>query len=435
MGMTGSRQRATRTAAGGLLFLLLALATPTSEAPAAAHWVTVASLRSLAQNQEELQERLGTVRIQIEALQASLGDLQDQRSSMIDEFERVDIQLALSRRQLELHRLRREVLLPELASHRAEVGRMDAELSRAQEVLTARILALYRMGPLSYSRFLLAATSTQEIMTSYQFITRLASSDRSLVASVRLHLAEQQRAVVAMEETEDRLAGLEQEEAQTVAVLEAQQSERWQIIRRLDVEADAGRLALTHQEDSAAQLESMMTQLVAADTPVPGAGSEPAGAAADAGTDTASPAAPAAGRAAPAPFEVARGGLPWPGDGPITLSFGRQRHPVYDTYTLSKGIEIAAEPESPVRAVFEGRVAFADWFRGYGQVVILNHGNNFFTLYGHVSAIHVRVGQRVEAGDQIGTVGDTGSLTGPSLYFEIREGTDALNPSSWLQRR
>jgi septal ring factor EnvC (AmiA/AmiB activator) len=132
---------------------------------------------------------------------------------------------------------------------------------------------------------------------------------------------------------------------------------------------------------------------------------------------------------------VARGGLLWPGDGPITLSFGRQRHPVYDTYTLSKGIEIGAEADSPVRAVFEGRVAFADWFRGYGQVVILNHGNDFFTLYGHLAVINLRVGEWVETSGQVGTVGDTGSLTGPSLYFEIRQGANALNPSSWLQRR
>ncbi len=435
MAKSGGRQRATKMAAAGLLFLLLAPAAPTSGAPVATQWVTAARLLSLAQDQAELQERLERVRAQVEALQTNLADLQDRRSSMADEFERVDIQLALSRRQLELHRLRREVLLQELATHRAEVVQMDAELSRAKETLAARILALYRIGPLSYSRFLLAASSAQEIMTNYQFITRLASSDRSLVATVRLHLVEQQRAVVAMEETEDRLTGLQQQEAQTVAGLEAQQNERRQIIRRLDVEADAGRQALTRQEDSAALLETMMTQLVAANMPAPGAASEPVEVVEGAGTGVASPAAPAAGGAAPATFEAARGGLPWPGDGPITLSFGRQRHPVYDTYTLSKGIEIRAETDSPVRAVFEGRVAFADWFRGYGQVVILNHGNEFFTLYGHVAAIHVSVGEWVEAGDQVGTVGDTGSLTGPSLYFEIREGTDALNPSSWLERR
>jgi septal ring factor EnvC (AmiA/AmiB activator) len=430
MRTTGGRLRVTWRAAGVLLFLLLALPTPISGAPRAPQWVTAASLRSLVQRQAEMRERLETVRVQIEALQANLGDLQERRSSMVTEFERVDIQLALSRRQLELHSLRRDVLLQELAANRAEFARMDAELIRAKEALSARMLALYRMGPLSYSRFLLAATSAQEIMTNYQFITRLASSDRSLVATVRLRLAEQQRAVAAMEDTEGRIAVLQQEEAQTVAGLEAQQTERRQIIRRLDVEADAGRVALTRQEDSAAQLENMMTRLVAEDAPAPDAASGSAGAVADSGPDAVGPAAPT-----PAPFEAARGGLPWPGDGPITRSFGRQRHPVYDTYTLSKGIEIGAEPESPVLAIFEGRVAFADWFRGYGQVVILNHGNDFFTLYGHVAAVHVRVGQWVEAGDQVGTVGDTGSLTGPSLYFEIREGTDALNPSRWLQRR
>jgi septal ring factor EnvC (AmiA/AmiB activator) len=354
---------------------------------------------------------------------------------MVDEFERVDVRLALSRRQLELHRLRREVLVGELAEERAAVALSDATLRQAKADLAARIRALYRMGPLSYSRFLLAAASAEEIMANYQLITRLATTDRSLVASVRILLEEQRLAVAAMEETEERIAALEQEEAVTVAGLEAQQIERQQIIRRLDMEADVGRQALARQEDSAARLQVLMSQFVQQQPPATSPENAPEVSESEVAADVVVPPPDTPAGPAPAPFEAARGELPWPGEGPITLSFGRQRHPVYDTYTLSKGIEIQAEPESPVRAVFHGRVAFADWFKGYGQVVILNHGDDFFTLYGHLAVIEVRAGEWVEVGGMVGTVGDTGSLTGPSLYFEIREGTDALNPARWLQRR
>ena len=86
-------------------------------------------------------------------------------------------------------------------------------------------------------------------------------------------------------------------------------------------------------------------------------------------------------------------------------------------------------------AVYQGRVAFADWFQNYGQVVIINHGDEFFTIYGHLDEVLVRTGEWVDAGGEIGTVGETGSLIGPSLYFEIREGSEAINPALWLRSR
>jgi septal ring factor EnvC (AmiA/AmiB activator) len=78
---------------------------------------------------------------------------------------------------------------------------------------------------------------------------------------------------------------------------------------------------------------------------------------------------------------------------------------------------------------------FADWFQNYGLVVIVNHGDEFFTIYGHLDTVAVRTGEWVDASIEVGTVGETGSLIGPSLYFEIREGSDAVNPTQWLRRR
>ena len=86
-------------------------------------------------------------------------------------------------------------------------------------------------------------------------------------------------------------------------------------------------------------------------------------------------------------------------------------------------------------AVYQGRVAFADYFPSYGNVVIVNHGDDFFTIYGHLDVMRVRTGEWVDAGAEVGSVGETGSLIGPSLYFEIREGAEAINPAQWLGPR
>jgi septal ring factor EnvC (AmiA/AmiB activator) len=86
----------------------------------------------------------------------------------------------------------------------------------------------------------------------------------------------------------------------------------------------------------------------------------------------------------------------------------------------------------PVRAVAGGRVRYAGWFRGYGRLVILDHGGGYYTVSGHLAELRVAVGDAVASGAEIGTVGDTGSLSGPRVYFEIRRGAEALDPREWL---
>ena len=87
----------------------------------------------------------------------------------------------------------------------------------------------------------------------------------------------------------------------------------------------------------------------------------------------------------------------------------------------------------PVYATAAGRVRFADWFRGYGRMLILDHGEGYFTVMGHLDALDVTVGQEVAAGDRVGAAGETGSLSGARLYFEIRSGADAVDPAEWLE--
>ncbi|HEY8152465.1 MAG TPA: peptidoglycan DD-metalloendopeptidase family protein, partial [Vicinamibacteria bacterium] len=133
------------------------------------------------------------------------------------------------------------------------------------------------------------------------------------------------------------------------------------------------------------------------------------------------------------PITVFKGALPWPARGRVSITFGRHKHPRFETYTLHNGIEIDAPVDAPVRAVHDGTVAFADQFLGYGLMVILDHGGKNHTLYAHLAETSVQPGQRVSAGDVVGTVGAS-SVEGPGLYFELRSQGKPQDPLDWLSR-
>jgi septal ring factor EnvC (AmiA/AmiB activator) len=127
--------------------------------------------------------------------------------------------------------------------------------------------------------------------------------------------------------------------------------------------------------------------------------------------------------------------LPWPLEGAVLTRFGMQRHPQFGTMVFRRGIEIEAREGQAVRAVDGGQVAYADWYKGYGKLMILDHGNGFYTLYGNLSRVDLAKGDRAARGQVIGLAGETGSMKGSKLYFEIRRNGEAQDPLVWLARK
>ncbi|MFC1850003.1 murein hydrolase activator EnvC family protein, partial [candidate division CSSED10-310 bacterium] len=119
--------------------------------------------------------------------------------------------------------------------------------------------------------------------------------------------------------------------------------------------------------------------------------------------------------------------------GKIKRYFGRQINPRFMTYTYCKGMLIAADSGTPVSVVADGVVRFADWFQGYGNLIIIQHDDQYYSLYGHLSEILVTVKNQVNASAIIGRVGDSGSDAGFVLYFELRRKGMALDPGKWLK--
>ncbi len=134
-------------------------------------------------------------------------------------------------------------------------------------------------------------------------------------------------------------------------------------------------------------------------------------------------------------FGSLKGKLPWPAEGRIAIPYGSQKDPQFNTPIFRSGSFIQSDSNSYAKAVHGGKVVFAEWFKGYGRMVIVNHGDGYHTLYGSLSEIFTRVGDIIKGKQAIGRVGTSGLMNSPGLYFELRYKGKPLDPLQWLQRR
>jgi len=133
-------------------------------------------------------------------------------------------------------------------------------------------------------------------------------------------------------------------------------------------------------------------------------------------------------------FALLKGRLPWPLKGPIAIPYGSYRDPKFNTPVFRRGIYIKAEKGEVARAVYTGKVVYADWFKGYGKVIIINHGSGYHSVYANLNEIFFRSGDTVRKREAIGRVGESGTIDAPALYFEFRYKGKPLNPLQWLAR-
>lgn len=295
-----------------------------------------------------------------------------------------------------------------LARTEAEAAGVAERLSALETAMSKRAVALYRAGELGALPLLFAAGDLRDFLSRVQTLRRLLSHDASLLASYR----ETKRALDQARERAAEAAAASRQAEQTLeqrsGQLREERARKRELARRLRTSRARERRALAELETAARALEEAVAAM------------------------------PAEGLAPPAgapsvPFGSLRGALPAPVAGSVSRGFGRVVDSEFRTATFRKGVEFDVPPGTPVRAVADGRVRYAGRFRGYGNTVIIDHGEQYFTVSAHLKDLGVGVGDWVEPGLEIGSSGESGSLTGPQLYFEVRRGADALDPRDWLE--
>ena len=136
----------------------------------------------------------------------------------------------------------------------------------------------------------------------------------------------------------------------------------------------------------------------------------------------------------PKSFSSLKGLLNMPVKGKIVNLFGPHKNKKLNVVNFRSGIEIKADRGEPIRAVFDGQILYATWFKGYGNMIIIDHGENYYTVYAHAEELFASKGDTIDKGDVVATVGDSGSMIGPSLHFEIRHHGKPVDPLKWIKR-
>ncbi|MGB2929364.1 MAG: peptidoglycan DD-metalloendopeptidase family protein [Desulfobacterales bacterium] len=136
----------------------------------------------------------------------------------------------------------------------------------------------------------------------------------------------------------------------------------------------------------------------------------------------------------PKSFSALKGLLNMPVKGKIVIPFGPHKNKKFNMVNFQSGIEIKADRGEPIRSVFDGQILYADWFKGYGNMIIIDHGENYYTVYAHAEELFASKGDNIDMGDVVATVGDSGSMIGPGLHFEVRHHGKPVDPLKWIKK-
>ena len=367
----------------------------------------LAAAVAVPQSLPEVQQRLDEER-------AAAIKLAGREASLLGKLADLERQIELEGRALRAAqaRLRSANARLVLVEERAQSAQL--QLDKATEIVGPRLAARYRLGREGYVRFLLGARSIADVLRRRRLFNALLEADLDALAMLRF-TADGARAA------RDELASARNDFQDSVRA----ESERRQ---SLEGRVDQQRRLLASVQREKALHEQAVRELEDAER-------ELSNKIADIERQTPPPVMVAPEIQLRVSIRRARGKLQFPlPAGHVEAHFGRRTDPRFGTVTLQKGIDVRAPLGTPVRAVWDGKVAHAGWFKGFGNLLIIDHGDRVFSLMAHLDQLEKAVGDTVRAGDEVGTVGDTGSLKGAYLYFELRDGQKPLDPGRWLSK-
>lgn len=360
-----------------------------------------------AKDAAQAKAKLAAVREHIADLTGRLGAELKQRDALSARLRAADLDITEKRRRLESLDAAEEAAERKRNDLRAEQGRTRAALDAERAALAAEVRIGYRLGASDEMRLLLNQTNPAEVGRTLTYYGYFARARAARIGKIGAQQARLQDLVAEIDQQTAELKNLRDDASRQVSDLERARRERGAALAALAGEVQSGHeeLARLHREEQA--VEALVADLtrVLQDYPLD----------------------------SHQHFDQLRGKLPWPVAGKMTVRYLETRTNGAPTVVHPDGVLIATTRGAKVRAPFFGRVVYADWLQGMGMLLIIAHGGNYLTLYGHAEVLYKSVGDAVAPGDAIAAMTDaTGAA--PQLYFEIREGRRPVDPKQWLRR-
>jgi septal ring factor EnvC (AmiA/AmiB activator) len=341
----------------------------------------------------------------IRALRREADALASQEKTLLGELRSLEVQRALKSEELAAAERELRQTQDKLAATTARAASLSSVAQMQLPEVEARLVQLYKMGHAGYWRLLLDLDNLQSLGRAYRTASAMSRLDRERVRQHQRTIDALARERKALEAHVKDIARLQQQTLNARSAMDRAVAARTALVDSIDARRDLNAQLTGELEGVQQRLQGAIAQL--------GAGR---------------------GAAVALPLRPFRGALPWPASGIVTGRFGRQRTSRFGTTIARNGVEISIADGQPVRAVHEGTVAYADSFTGFGNLVIVDHADGAYSLYGYLSSLDVARGDHVDTQGRIGASGRNPSGN-PALYFELRIDGKPVDPLQWLDRR
>jgi len=351
------------------------------------------------------QEKLREINLKIQEISAKLLASKQDKSSLLNDIYALELQTESAVIELNKVGLLMADTRAKIARKQKEEEVMQARIRSSQDNVRRILRVLYKMGELGYVKLFINIGNFDQLFRNYRLIVSLMDDRITAIKEIRQGIVKLQKIKAELQGEFDRQARLKNEQAAKLSRFQGLKQEKLALIAKINRQRDFNARLLDELKNEGENLTRFIDQKTTLTV-----------------TDAVD-------------FKAMRGKLAWPLPGSIISSFGKKKSARFDTYTMNNGIEIKPDQSDEIKAVGGGEIIFCDYFKGYGNLLILQHSGNFHTLYGHCSSFTKKVGERVHSGDVIALAGNSGSLYGKSLYFEIRQNLKPLDPLLWLSKR
>jgi murein hydrolase activator len=372
--------------------------------------VSVSLVHPAAPNRE-----LEGIRKKIESEKKGLSQLQIKEGSVLESLGKIQSDLEKRTKDLKLANARLSNVVNELARKEAEARSLTRSIGARRDILAKRAGALYRWQKGGSPLMVLNGdVSLSEFLRRRKYLASAMAFDQTLLT--KLQDESEHHEILRDELTRKKEELNEQKQALNTAQegVRREAEKKRILLASLRREKTTRLRVLSEMEAAAQRLEKMMEEISRRAIIKP--------------REAPAPGAPGAG------LDALRGRLDWPVRGRVTAPFGKYQHPEFAAEIVRKGIDIDAPEGEEIRAVEKGAVVYADRFSGYGKMVIVDHGQRYYTIYGHLSEILKKTGDEVRRGEVLGRAGDSDSLAGAKLYFEMRKDGRSIDPLPWLRK-
>lgn len=299
-------------------------------------------------------------------------------------------------------------LQAQITENRRALERLDQRIEETRRYAARRMANLYKLNALGRLSILASAESMGNFLERRHSLRVVLDHDRDVMAELNRRIEERRATAKQLEVQRKERAALVERHQREAKLLAHQKEQREGLLAKIRKKKALTRAAIDSLSATSRDLERRIETLSAER---------------EAGVEVGS-----------GQFAALKGLLKMPVNGNIVSHFGRKGKDQGDIMNIQSGITIAAGRGEAVKAVHDGEVIFANWFRGYGNMMIIDHGDHYYTIYAHTDELFRTEGERVAAGDVIATVGDSGTAGTPMLHFEVRHHGKPLNPLKWLKK-